>query len=631
MKKSITILNVTCFLLLLLFGLSSTVVQIYADVPNPDIMKLSEIKQGMEGEGRTIFKGTKIETFKFKVLGIIEKFAPDKNLIIVELLDSPILNEAGIIQGMSGSPVYIDGKMIGAVAYGFGFSKKPIGGVTPIEDIIKTGDYNNPIVSVDIDVSNINVKFDKESNRKIAELLRTELIRRVNYTPHGALTPIKLIGINRGMDPSVVSSFFNPIFSPASAGLSTGWGQSKSGAKKGNKNVKKNVKKNVTVDRKKFEVSPADACAVPLIRGDFEYSASGTVTYVKGKDVYLFGHPFFNLGTVEFPLHKADIITVVPSFQSSFKLAATRHQVGTVMQDRFSAIQAELGRQPYMIPMKVFLENRSRSFNLEMISQPLLTPVLGNIALTNIFSTEYKQFGFQSLQVNGKIFIENEKNIVIDDLFSGPNASNEVGNLVLAITYFLMNNRDKHIKIQKMDFNISGTERIRNTSIENVIIDKRSYYPGELVNISIHLKNERGSSSVETLQIKAPNLKAGSEFHLMVAGKNEIVRFESKNVKSNYFPVKLNDLIRAINNLRKNNRVYIKLITPAEGIFIKGHEYSNLPAGMQNVFSFNTVSDSQTKMRFSTITEYQYPVPAVVTGTKLFKLKIKARSNSNVQ
>jgi len=623
MKRSITILNVTFVLFLFLFGLFSAGVHLYADTANPDIMKLSEIKPGMEGEGRTIFKGTRIETFKFKVLGIIENFAPDKNLIIVELLDSPVLNEAGIIQGMSGSPVYIDGKIIGAVAYGFGFSKKPIGGVTPIEDIIKTDDYNNPVVSVDIDVSNINVKFDKENNRRVAEYLRKELIRRVNYSPQQGLSPIQLIGINRGMDPAVISSYFNPIFSPASAGLAAGWGQSKS--------VTKESLKNVTVDREKFEVSPADACAVPLIRGDFEYSASGTVTYVKGNKVYLFGHPFFNLGTVEFPLHKAEVITVVPSFQTSFKMAATRNMIGTVMQDRFSAIQGELGREPYMIPMKVFLENRSRSFNLEMISQPLLTPVLGNIALTNIFATEYKQFGFQSLLVNGKIFIENEKNIVINDLFSGPNASNELGNLVLAITYFLMNNRDRHIKIQKMDFNISGTERIRNTSIENVILDKRSYNPGELINVSIHLKNERGSSTVETLQIKAPNLKAGSEFHLMVAGRDEIVRFENKNVKSNYFPEKLNDLIRAINNLRKNNRVYLKLMTPVEGVYIKGHEYSNLPAGMQNIFSFNTSSDSQSVMRFSTVTEYQYPVPSVVTGIKVFKLKIKARSNLNVQ
>lgn len=619
MKKSTTILNLTFLIVLFLAGSSFSSLQVYADVPaNTDIMKLSEIKTGMEGEGRTIFKGTRIETFRFRVLGIIEKYAPDKNLIIVELLDSPVLDEAGIIQGMSGSPVYIDGKIIGSVSYGFPYSKKPIGGVTPIEEIIKVDEHNNPVVSVEIDVSNINVKFDKENLQSVADLLRRELIRRVSSTPHESLAPIPLIGAQKGIDPDITAPYFKPILSPAST------------LKTNTLDQEKSIDVD-NIDRKKFEIQPADAVAIPLIRGDFEYSASGTVTYVSGNKVYLFGHPFFNLGTVEFPLHKADIITVVPSFQSSFKMAATRSMIGTVMQDRFSAVQAELGRTPYMIPMKVFLEGSNRSFNLEMVSQPLLTPILASISLTNIFTAEYKQFGFQSLQVNGKIFIENEKNVVIDDLFSGPDSSNELGNLLLAITYFLMNNKDKHIKIQKMDFSVNASERIMNTSIENVILNKQSFYSGELINIGIHLKNERGNDLVETLQIKAPNLKAGSEFHLMVAGKNEIVQFENKNVKSNYFPVSLNELIRAINNLRKSNRIYLKLMSFEEGVFIKGHEYSNLPDSLQNVFSFNTMSESQSKMRYSTITEYQYPVPAVVTGTKLFKLKIKARSNSDVQ
>ena len=133
-----------------------------------------------------------------------------------------------------------------------------------------------------------------------------------------------------------------------------------------------------------FEISAADAAAIPLIRGDFEFSFSGTVTYIKGNKIYLFGHPLFNLGTVDFPLHKAEIISVVPSYRNSFKLTATRNMIGTVMQDRFSAIQAEMGKTPYMIPMKVFLENRNRSFNLEIVNHPLLTPVLGNIALVNL-------------------------------------------------------------------------------------------------------------------------------------------------------------------------------------------------------------------------------------------------------
>lgn len=604
---------------IIIFGLSLFILP----AADTDIMKLSEIRVGMEGEGKTIFKGSTIETFKFKVLGVIEKFVPDKNLIIVEL-EAPELEESGIIAGMSGSPVYIGGKIIGAVAYGFPYSKRPIGGVTPIEDIIEVDNHNQPPYTIDI--SNVKVQFDEKNIQSIKDLLQKELSRRINFTPHQSLSPIRLIGVHKGMDPDALS-YLSPIFSPA-AGLKVR-GRQGTGTKdvKGNvKNVRDNVK-NVRVNRRLFDLSPADAAAVPLIRGDFEYSASGTVTYVKGNKVYLFGHPFFNLGTVSFPLHKAEVISVVPSYQSPFKLAATRHQVGTVVQDRFSSIQAELGKTPYMIPMKVFLENRNRSFNFEMANHPLLTPALSNIALGNIFVSEYKQFGFQSLRVKGTVFIENERNVIMDDLFSGPNAAAELGNLLLAVNFFLMNNRDKPIKIQKIDFNISGSERLRNASIENVIVGKRAYYPGELMDVVIQLKNERGGRTAERLQIKAPNLKAGSTFHLLVADKAEIVRFDTKNIKTAYFPLKLNNLIRAINNLRKNNRIYLKLVTPTDGVFIKGHEYSNLPGGLRNVLEYNTVSGDQSRMKYSTVMEYQVEVPTVVTGSKRFILKIKERSD----
>ncbi|MDQ1352063.1 MAG: Peptidase protein [Acidobacteriota bacterium] len=587
---------------------------LYAAEPEmSDIMKLSEIKPGMIGEGKTIFKGTEIETFKFKVLGVLEKFVPDKNMIIVEL-ESPVLAEAGIIAGMSGSPAYIDGKIIGSISYGFAFSKRPIGGITPIEDIIKTDEYNNPTFTIDI--SDIKIQFDKENIKSITDFLQKELTRRINYTPLDTLTPIQLMGIQKGMDPTVLSPL-TPLLSPA--GSFKDFNQDQFDAR------------NLKIDRKMFAINAADAAAIPLIRGDFEYSASGTVTYVKGSKVYMFGHPFFNLGTVDFPLHKAEVITVVPSYQSSFKITATRNPIGAVLQDRLSAVQADLDHTPYMIPIKVFLENRNRTFNLEVVNHPLLTPILASVSLDNIFSSEYKQFGFSSLRVKGTIFIENEKNIIIDDLFSGINASDEFGGLLLAINFFLMNNKDRTIKIQKMDFEIDGSERVSSTAIENVILNKQAFYPGELIDIRIHLKNERGNEPVEQMQITAPNLKSGSEFYLMVAGKNEMIRFETKNIKSDYFPISLNTLIRAINNIRKNNRIYLKLMTPGEGIFIKGNEYSNLPVTMNNVFSYNATSEDQTEMKFSTITEYQYPVPAVVTGTKLFKLKIKARSDTDVQ
>jgi hypothetical protein len=450
-----------------------------------EIMKLSEVKVGMKGEGRTIFKGTRIETFPFTVLGVVEKFVPGKNLIIVEL-DAPAFKDIGIIKGMSGSPAYIDGKLIGSISYGFSFSRKPIGGITPIEDILKTAEYNTPTVTIDI--SDIKIEFDKKNLAFISDYLQKELVRRINFSPGRAFAPIPLIGASRGFNPAALSPL-NAIFSPfvpADSASSIQLSPSVSAPGDTGDTVNKGQfdAKSLSLDKDLLKLSPADAVSIPLISGDFEYSSLGTVTHVDGDRVFAFGHPYFNLGTVDFPLHKAEIISIVPSYQDSFKLFSTRNMVGRAVQDRFSAVQCELGKVPYMIPMNVFLKNRNHHFKIEMVNHPLLTPILAAVSLNNIFVSEYQEVGFQSIRVEGKIFIEGEKNIIIDDLYSGMNSFTDFTNLLLAINFFLMNNKEKNIKIQKLDFEISGLETVQISNIENVLIDKRSYLPGELINIT---------------------------------------------------------------------------------------------------------------------------------------------------
>lgn len=572
-----------------------------------EIMKLSQVKPGMEGEGKTIFKGTKIESFTFKVLGVVEKFAPDKNMIIVEL-NSPELNEGGVIAGMSGSPAYIDGKLIGSVSYGFPFSKKPIAGITPIEDILRVDECNTPSYSVDI--SNIKIDFTKQGLVGFgAQLLRT-LTSRGGVEEGSTFQPIRLLGLSRGFRSRPLETFA-PLLAPLQSGKLADQISSK------------------PVDPALFRLEPADAVAIPLVRGDFEFSASGTVTHVDGNKVYAFGHPFFNLGTVNLPLHKAEVITVVPTLDNPFKLAATRQQIGVVQQDRFSAVQGELGKSPTMIPLKVFVRNRNRNFNLEVVNHPLLTGALVYISLMNIFDAEFQQMGVPSLAVKGKIFIENAENIVIDDFFCGNTAFDDFANLMNAVNFFLLNNKDRPIRLQKIDLELNVMESVRRSELENVLLEKSSFLPGELLNIGLILKNERGETVEDKITIKAPNLKPGSEFYLMAADAAEMVDFDTKVTKAGYFPSRLDALIRAINNLRKNNRLYFKIFVPSDGLFVRGYEYSNLPASVNNMLTYNSAAKDQADILFSTIGEYQYEIPAAVSGKKIFKLTIKERKNAS--
>ncbi len=566
-----------------------------------EILEYSKLKKGMEGEGKTIFRGTEIETFKFKILGFLKNFSPGKNLIIAELF-SPELKGIGVIAGMSGSPVYIDGKIIGSVSYGFNYSKKPIAGITPIEDIVKVKDYDTPEYTIDI--SDIKVQFDKENVKNIKSRLKLELSRRINPASGGDFLPIGLLSTSRGIM-GEADTLLRPLFTPTN---------------------------NLKLDSSKQEQIPGDnsihgaeAVSIPLVRGDFEYSSSGTVTYTEGKKVYLFGHPFFNLGRVEFPMHKAEVVSVVPSYQESFKLSSTGKMIGSITQDRFSAVMGETGRKPYMIPLQVFFSNRNRKFNVEMVNHPLLTPAMSQISIANIFMTEIQQYGFNSINVDGKIYIENEKNIIINDMFSGGNSYNEFADLLLAVNFFIMNNKEKQIKIQKMDFNVTVSETIKKGEIINALINKNVFKPGELMDIKVLIKNERGDLTVESIRLKAPILKDNSEFTLLIADKNEIGKFESKNIKSSFFPSTLNSLIRAINNLRKNNRIYIKMTTPNKGMFFKGYEFSNLPSGLRNLYNYNSAEKIQTEIKYSSLEDFQMEVPVIITGKKVFKLKIRER------
>lgn len=566
-----------------------------------EILEYSKLKKGMEGEGKTIFKGTTIETFKFKILGFLENFSPGKNLIIAELF-APELEGIGVIAGMSGSPVFINGKIIGSVSYGFNFSKKPIAGITPIEDILKVKDYDTPEYTIEI--SDIKVKFDKQNLKNIKNILKREMISRINPASDDGVLPIGLLSTSRGIL-GQADKLLRPLFTPSN---------------------------NLKLDSAKQEkpkamgsIRGAEAVSIPLVRGDFEYSSSGTVTYTDGKKVYLFGHPFFNLGRVEFPMHKAEVVSVVPSYQESFKLSSTREMIGTITQDRFSAVMGEMGKTPYMIPLQIFFSNRNRKFNVEMINHPLLTPAMVQLSVANIFLTEIQQYGFNSIKVDGKIFIENEKNIIINDLFSGGNSYNEFADLLLAINFFVMNNKEKQIKIQKMDFNVDVSETVKRGEISSVLINKNEFRPGELMDIKIIMKNDRGSMSTESIRLKAPALKNGSEFRILIADKNEIGKFEAKNIKSSFFPSTLNSLIRAINNIRKNNRIYIKMIVPEKGMFVKGYEFSNLPAGLRNLYNYNSAVKNQSEIKYSSLEDYQMEVPVIITGKKLFKLKIRER------
>jgi hypothetical protein len=348
-----------------------------------EILPLSQVRPGMIGVGRTVFEGSRVDEFKVEVIGVLENvLGPGASLILARFEGGP-LEKTGVIAGMSGSPVFIDGKLVGAVSYSFPFAKETIGGVTPIADMMAATQSTAPRAASTRFVARLGRggparPLDRAA--VIAALQRplravtpdASLLRGFPLPPElsgASLMPLSLPLTFSGFEPSTFE-WARGVFS--GLGFAPVMGASR-GAAPG-------------VEAPPLE--PGSAVGVSLIDGDFDLSASGTVTYIDGERLYAFGHPFYNLGPTQFPLKKAFVYSVFPSLYSSFKITAATDVVGTMDQDRASAISGHLGPAPRMIPVEVHLTTsraQERKFSFRVVEDELLSflhknpAVVGNL------------------------------------------------------------------------------------------------------------------------------------------------------------------------------------------------------------------------------------------------------------
>src|SRR5215470_9510591 len=344
------------------------------------LMKIEEIRPGMEGLGRTVFDGTHVEEFKVHILGVLENvIGTHRNLILAKLEGGPLAN-TGVIAGMSGSPVYVDGKLIGAVSYALGqFSKEPIAGITPIAEMTDATAFNDvrpnaAKVHVDFPLTreNLDAAFRRALNwnRPFADrpgdaaLVGVSAINGVSGTEIGTmLRPIATPLMMSGFEPSV-SDLLSGAFG-AQGFIPTGRGTM---ARSGENPYEGPLK-------------PGDAIGVMLVSGDLELGATGTVTHVDGDKVYAFGHPLYNLGPTSFPMTRAYVYTVLPSLASSLKVSTTGEIIGSFLQDRAVAIAGRLGPGPKTIPVTLTLEQEAgrapkRTFHFELANDQMFTPLM---------------------------------------------------------------------------------------------------------------------------------------------------------------------------------------------------------------------------------------------------------------
>ncbi|MBN2409697.1 MAG: hypothetical protein JXE07_08165 [Candidatus Aminicenantes bacterium] len=574
-------------------------------------MPLEQVKPGMKGKGKTVFLGGDIEEFDAEILGVITNNQPKRSIILARLSGRG-LEDTGIIQGMSGSPVYIDGKLIGAVAYSFPFAKAPIAGITPIDEMLAI-----PEQPVPARPSAASVLPFRE-NLTLADLMGIHKesgdARPFRISEGQTMTPIGVPIMFGGFSPAVIEEtrplFTRSGFHPMNAGSS--------------------VQTAFPAPSVGTGLKEGDPVAVELVGGDLSAAAFGTVTYVDGERVLAFGHPLYNLGNVDLAMARANVLTVIPSLQNSFKLAALGDRLGRFSQDRTAGLLGELGKMPQTVPLEIRLYENSgqaREFKIDLANDRLLTPLLVNMTVASLLSSEQRSLGDLSFGLDGYVYLDNGASVHLEDLFSGnlDTAATGLSGLLTAVVYYLSNNEFETVGIHRISLTIRALEEAKFCTLERVWLDKYEVSAGERIQVKIYARALGGHGFSEEVAVEAPPLPAGSEFHLLIADAASVHQVEAIQYRvQDFVPRSLSQLLRMLNNLRKHNRIYFKMMASRPGLFVKGEEMPNLPPSMKALFaSPRAAASAPTELTRSTLREYQLPIPYVFRGMASIPVKIK--------
>ena len=548
--KIITLLLVLCAHLA-----TSCPISLYAQkVPlYDDIMRIEDVKSGMKGYGKTVFSGTEIETFEVEILGVLKHYDAKSDMILVQL-SGPVVERTGIISGMSGSPIYINDKIIGALSYAWAFSKDPVAGVTPIAEMLRV---------LDRDLR------PKDNDNKITRTAANASIPKT--TPNGTLTPIKT--------PLMVSGFNSRVFElmgPAFDML--GMAPIQSGGA-----IDTDIDANETL-------MPGSAVAAQLIRGDFNASAIGTVTYRKGSHFLAFGHPFLQMGDVDLAMSGAYVHTTLASQSLSVKMASPTKNLGRISQDRKAAIAGIIGEFPKMIPCHIKLTTGTNEiiYDLEIVHNDIITANLCQMAfLSAILATE-KQAGEVFVKLGIEIFIEEmERPITLENIYYDPNSGVVPISQIIQPVRKLLNNRYKRVHIKRIGLSAEFINELRIAFIDNISIDKSIVSPGDTVNVSVKLSPYDMNKRLEKrINIQIPdNVLPGSRILVTACSSNYSSFLDMQRSPGKYKPANFRQLIELINDTELNNELIVRVLLPGNGISYKGMEFPTLPSSVLSIMS----------------------------------------------
>jgi hypothetical protein len=525
-----------------------------AEIDKSKYITLNEIKPGMDAYCMTVYQGVAPTKYNLKVVSVVKNMTVNHNAILVMGTDEPFIH-TGPVAGCSGSPVYVNGRLAGALAFGWTFSKDPLYGVTPIEEMLAVGETKKNEVSSASSVLdftkpiNLKASYNQILNRKSSQQMTSGVSELA--CPIATTLPQSSFSNMSGI-------FESAGFIPVSAGSSTSLSQ-----------------------YREIKMEPGGTLALPLVYGDIDLSAIGTITEVADGKVYAFGHSLLGQGPINVPMATGYIHTVVSSSQRSFKYGQPVEIKGALFADEATAVVGTIGKQAPTIPLHIKVErfnDKVRDYNCFVAVHNNFTPMLTTACLTGTATMVGDLPSENTVQYKARINIKGYQPVALENFSSSNDIQEYVSDSIGALN-LIMNNPYDRPEITSMDFEVKIQPRNMVSHIWNFEVSQTKVKPGETITAKITLESYLSENKTYETKITIPQDTPQGDYLLTAGGLDEYMQFMARYAPYRFSPENLPTLIKAVNEVgnMKRNSLYVTLALPASGIAVENSQLPGLP------------------------------------------------------
>jgi len=560
-----------------------------AEVGEP--LPLSQVRPGQTGYGLSVFSGQSPERFEVEVIGVWREVEPDTSYILARLSGMD-LEESGVVAGMSGSPVYLDGRLAGAIAFAWPFSLHPIAGITPIESMLRLSAAPAG-VEVAASLGKPTSLSQLVSGVLPADLLERHLTRLSPPLLEGAATGVGWSAAGLGANTRKLLTRGLGEVSPSGRAASGG----------------------------SLDLAAGESVAAVLVSGDMQLAATGTVTERSGDQILAFGHPFLSAGPIRIPMATAEVVTVLANQANSFKITNLGEIVGSFDLDRKTGIRGQMGAVAELTPLTIgILGDRSRNFELQLARIPMMTPTLVAISVLGALEAVTQAGGNQGLDLRSRFDLGDRGDLEVVQSFDGTSAGLDAALYVMAFADYLVNNYLEKVEISGIEVELTQHPQPRLATLVEAHASSTRVRPGDTVSLNLDLSEYRGQRRRASMDVVIPTSIPEGRYSLLVGDgvSIDVARLAIEQTQ----PVTFSQALTLLKSLHSRREIVVLGVFGEKGLAIAGEVLPRLPGSIRSLWGA-AASSSAIPLQLAIASQQEMQMEIPVMGSARIDLEVR--------